>query len=231
MYSSVWLVLSSKHYMVLSSSHTPHNSRGVKLGFWSQMTSRSCFFSFYNYYRIVWAVVGKKKVESASLWCVRNHNPVNYMKKKIKRKKINTVGWGYNLGLEGAKAAVRGGLKTYPGEWLLGGCCFLLSKHGSGGGPRAPHCTLLLGTPVLSNPDPPTAPPCLSSSGLAGFARLCPGDQYEVCLGWFMVWLIEKESKGRQVSAAFYLAMNKAFSHQHPKKQLLLSPYMLWKTL
>jgi len=108
-----------------------------------------------------------------------------------------------SLGFEDAKAAARGGLKTRPG---CGGCRV-----------RAPCCTPLPGTGVLGCPALPAAPPCLSFPGLAGFARLCPGDQYEVRLRCFTVCLIAKEPKGRQISAAFYIAMNKVFSHQHPR--------------
>lgn len=91
--------------------------------------------------------------------------------------------------------------------------------------PTAPHCREPLRSAAHALPQPLL---CLSFSGLAGFARLCPGDQYEVRLRRFMVCLRPKEW---QISAGFYIVVNKAFLHQHPEKQLLFFLYMLWKTL
>lgn len=139
---------------------------------------------------------------------------------------------GFSVGSEGAEAAVRGGLQTPPSRaavqaWGGGGglpCHPLLSKHGGPRAPTAPHCIPPPGTAALGSPCPRTAPLCLSFSGLAGFARLCPGDQYEVRLHRFMVCLSAKEW---QISAGFYIVVNKAFLHQHPEKQLLFFLYML----
>lgn len=153
-------------------------------------------------------------------------------KKKRERERKLIRGMGgcvcvcVNLGLESAKAAVRGGLKPPPGGAAAGGLppSPVRARRRRR---RRPRDTRPAGTAALGCPGPPAASPCLSFSGLAGFARLCPGDQYEVRLGWFMVCLTAEESKGRQSPAAFYIAMKKAFSHQHPKKQLLFFLYML----
>lgn len=185
--------------------------------------------------------VGKKAAKCKSFKCKKAQHNEFYTKKmekkrEEKRKKIKWWGWG----VEYVKAAVRGGGITTPPSGAgrtaaraARGGCPLLSERSTPWASRAPADTAgtrLPGTaapPAPGSPGSPTAPPCLSFPGLAGFARLCPGDQYEVCLRWFTVRLIAEESRGGQISAALYIAMNETCWHQHPKKQLIFFLHML----
>jgi len=55
--------------MVIGSSPTPRDGEGVKLDFGSQVTPESYFLFFYNYCRMIQAVVGKKAGKCKSLMC------------------------------------------------------------------------------------------------------------------------------------------------------------------
>lgn len=132
------------------------------------------------------------------------------------------------LGLEGAQAAVGGGIWTAAGGLQESVALFCPSV-----------AVAALGTPLhpisglsCTWQPRPSHSPSVSFLLRSGWLRSAlPRRSIWGMSAWVYCLLNSKRIKGRHISAAFYVMMNKTFPHQHLNKQLLFFPYVLRKIL